>query len=223
MEETRRLGFLLDVDDTLLDNDALKEYLDGALRTILGAEGAARFWALYEEVRQARDVVDLPLTAQRYGLDTQDPAAARQIDQLLDTVPFRRFLYPGALDTLRYLGTLGAVAILSDGDQVFQRRKIERSGIEAAVGGNVLIYTHKEEHLAEVSAFQPADHAVLIDDKARILAEVKETLGARVTVVHVLQGHYAREPLPAGFQPDLTVPAIGDLQHVEAARFWQAS
>ncbi len=213
---------MLDVDNTLLDNDALKEYLASELRATLGDGGAARFWELYEEVRHEQDVVDLPLTARRYGEDVGDPATTTAITDLLETIPFARFLYPHTLETLRYLDTLGTVGILSDGDQVFQRQKIERSGLAEAVDGCVLIYKHKEQHLDEVAKCQPSDHAVLIDDKARILHDVKTILGSRVTTVHVQQGHYAREPLPDGFMPDVSVPAIGDLRALPAARFWQS-
>ena len=219
MSQNRPLSFLLDVDNTLLDNDALKELLAAQLRQALGAEGAARFLALYEDVRHERDVVDLPLTAQRYGAETGRADQAEDIDQILDRLPFARFLYPHALDTLRHLATLGTVSILSDGDQVFQRRKIERSGLAAAVAGRVRIYMHKEEHLDEVVPRQPDEQTVLIEDKARILDDVKRILGPRVTTVHVLQGHYAREPAPTGFHADLTVQAIGDLRTVPAARF----
>ena len=221
-ENAARLSFLLDVDNTLLDNDAMKEHLAAELRSILGDEGAARFWTLYEEVRSERDVVDLPLTARRYGEAVGDRTTTAAIERILDTLPFARFLYPHALETLRHLAALGATGILSDGDAVFQRRKIERSGLAAAVQGHVLIYVHKEEHLDEVARYQPAVHRVLIDDKARILCEVKQRLGDGITTVHVLQGHYAAEPLPEGFDPDVTVAAIGDLRAFDAARFWPA-
>ena len=213
------LSFLLDVDNTLLDNDALKEFLAAQLRQALGDAGAAHFWALYEDVRHERDVVDLPLVAQRYAAQTGRTDQAGSIDHILDSLPFERFVYPHALDTLRHLATLGAVSILSDGDQVFQRRKIERSGLAVAVAGHVRIYTHKEDHLDDVVPPRPDDHRVLIDDKARILDNVQRILGPRVTTVHVLQGHYAREPLPAGFHADITVQAIGDLRTFPAERF----
>jgi FMN phosphatase YigB (HAD superfamily) len=219
----RHLSFLLDVDNTLLDNDAVKEFLAAQLRQALGDDGAARFWALYEDVRHERDVVDLPLTAQRYAAETGRTDQADRIAQILDSLPFERFLYPHALDTLRHLATLGAVGILSDGDQVFQRRKIERSGLAAAVAGHVRIYTHKEEHLNEIVPRRLGEQTVLIDDKARILDDVKRMLGTRVTTVHVLQGHYAREPLPAGFHADITVQAIGELRTFPAERFFISS
>ncbi len=211
------LGFLLDVDNTLLDNDGVKEWLATRLREALGEEGSALFWELYESVRRERDVVDLPLTAARYAERGGYNAAV--VPGVLEGVPFADFLYPHALETLRRLDTLGAVAILTDGDQVFQRRKIERSGIAAAVEGNVLIYTHKQQHLTEVADFQPVDHSVIVDDKADILRDVKEAMGARVTTVHVTQGHYARAPLPDGFRPDITVQAIGDLLTMDARDF----
>lgn len=217
--EVGRLSFLLDVDDTLLDNDALKEYLTSELRAAIGADGSARFWALYEEVRRERDVVDLPLTVQRYAA-AGDVAQAAAITRILDDIPFSRFVYPHTFDTLHHLNALGLAGILSDGDEVFQCRKIERSGLASAVEGRVLIYSHKEQHLDEVAERWPAGHTVMIDDKARILDVVERLLGDRVTTVHVLQGHYAREPLPPGFHADVTVPAIGDLRTMPAERFW---
>jgi len=219
----QRLGFLLDVDNTLLDNDALKDYLTTQLHETLGAEGASAFWQLYEEVRRQRDVVDLPLTVERYVGRTGDAATGTRLRAVLDTIPFSRFVYPHTFEALRHLKTLGATTILSDGDSVFQPRKIERSGLAAAVDNHVLIYTHKEEHLDEVARAQPADHNVIVDDKARILANVKRILDQRVTTVHVLQGHYARETVPGGFTPDIEVAGIGDLRAMDAARFQPSS
>ena len=219
MAIARRLGFLLDVDNTLLDNDALKDYLSERLREALGSEGADTFWQLYEEVRHQRDVVDLPLTVERYVVRSNDATAGTRLRQVLDTIPFPDFVYPHALETLQRLKTLGATTILSDGDSVFQARKIERSGLAAAVDNHVLIYIHKEDHLDEVATAQPADHSVIVDDKARILANVKRILGERVTTVHVLQGHYAHQEVPGGFTPDIEVQGIGDLRALDAARF----
>jgi FMN phosphatase YigB (HAD superfamily) len=219
----RQLSFLLDVDNTLMDNDALKEFLTAQLRRALGDAGTARFWAVYEDVRHERDVVDLPLTTQRYAAAAGRPDQAESIAHILDSLPFERFLYPHVLEVLRHLATLGMVSILSDGDEVFQRHKIERSGLAAAVGGRVRIYTHKEEHLDEVVRRGPGEQTVLIDDKARILDDVKRILGTGVTTVHVLQGHYAREPLPPGFHADITVRAIDDLRTFPADRFLGAS
>lgn len=217
---TRRLRFLLDCDNTLLDNDALKDYLATELRSALGESGADRFWLLYEQVRSAREVVDLPLTTQRYGAETGSTAHVDAIERILDSIPFARFVFPLAFDTLRHLGDLGVTGILSDGDQAFQRRKIAESGLADAVGGRVLIYPHKEQHLDEVDRYWPADHSVLVDDKARILRDVAMLLGTTATTVHVRRGHYAREPLPDGFKPTMTVSAIGELREMGLERFW---
>jgi hypothetical protein len=215
-----RLSFFLDVDNTLLDNDALKDYVSAQLKAALGDDGAAQFWNLYEDVRSERDVVDLPLTARRYAERTGNETQAPVVDRILDDVPFKTFVYPHAFDTIRHLKTLGVVGILSDGDEIFQPRKIEGSGLGAAVDGCILVYPHKEDHLGEARMCQPADQTVLIDDKAQILDNVQRLLGDRVTTVHVLQGHYASESPPDGFRASITVTGIGDLRSFDAAQFW---
>ncbi len=214
-----RLSFWLDVDNTLLDNDALKDYLDAQVRAMLGEDEAARFWALYEEVRQERDVVDLPLTVRRYAARAGNAAHGPALEQMLETVSFSDFLYPHTLDVVRHLRDLGTVGILSDGDEEYQPRKIEGSGLGAAVDGQVLIYIHKEDHLDAVMARWPAEHYVLVDDKSRILDTVARLLGDKITTVHVRQGHYGREPWPPGFQPDIDVASIGDLLTIGAESF----
>ena len=220
MSHSWRLSFYLDVDNTLLDNDALKDYLAAQLSAALGDDGAALFWNLYEDVRSERDVVDIPLTARRFAERTGNETQARIVDRILDDVPFKTFVYPHAFDTIRHLKTLGVVGILSDGDEIFQSRKIEGSGLGAAVDGCILVYPHKEDHLGEAARCQPADHMVLIDDKVRILDNVRRLLGDHVTTVHVLQGHYARELPPDRFSASITVTSIGDLRSLDAAQFW---
>ncbi len=124
--------------------------------------------------------------------------------------PFANRLYPGALDVLEKLRAWGPTVILSDGDVVFQPRKVQRSGIWEAVDGHVLIYIHKEEELDDVARRYPAQHYVLVDDKPRILAAVKEAWGERVTTIFPRQGQYARDA--KAYRPaDLTVERIGDL------------
>ena len=218
-QEADGLSVMFDCDNTLLDNDALKEYLAAELRAALGDDGAARFWQIYEDVRRDRDVVDLPLTAHRFAAQAAQPDAEATITQILEGVPFRRFVYPGVFAMLRHVRSFAEAGILSDGDDVFQPRKIEQAGLAAAVGGRVLIFTHKENHLAQVAARWPAEHAVMVDDKARILAALKDLLGARLTTVHVLQGHYAGEPMPPGFRPDITLQHIGELGNMPREAF----
>jgi FMN phosphatase YigB (HAD superfamily) len=174
---------------------------------------------VYEEVREERDVVDLPLTVRRYAARAGNEAHGESLEHMLVNVPFSQFIYPRALDVIRYLRSLGTVGILSDGDEEYQPRKIERSGLGTAVDHQVLIYVHKEDHLDEVMARWPAEHYVLVDDKARILYAVARLIGDKVTTVHVRQGHYGREPWPSGFRPDIDVERIGNLLAVGAESF----
>ena len=127
--------------------------------------------------------------------------------------PFANRLYPGALDVLELFRSWGQTVILSDGDVVFQPRKVERSGIYEMVSGNVLIYIHKEEELKDVEQRYPARHYVLVDDKPRILAAVKAIWRDRVTTVLPRQGQYANDAAVVASLPaaDLTVERIGDL------------
>ena len=200
--------YLLDVDNTLLDNDAAKDELGRRILGALRADRAARFWALYEDVRREEGIVDYPETLRRFH--TLSPEADDTIDRIVWDFPYQRYVYAGALATVAHLATHGAPVIFSDGDSLYQPHKIERAGLAAAVRGNVLVTAHKEERADEVLRRFPADHYVAIDDKAPVLARLKERLRECVTTVHVLQGHYAGDP-PAGPAPDIVVQRIGDL------------
>lgn len=215
------LAFLLDVDNTLLDNDALKTEIGRRIEKLIGATLATRFWELYEEVRQARDVVDYPTTVDRFIRECGDEAHPEQLREIFDTLSFADFLYPRVIETIAYLQSLGTVAILSDGDQVFQPRKIRESGLEAAVHHNVMICVHKEHELNRVFANYPADLYVMIDDKARILSALEEASPSRFTTVFVLQGHYATEGeyVPA---PDFVIQHIADLRSFSRDQFIQS-
>jgi hypothetical protein len=158
---------------------------------LLGREHGDRFWAIYELMRQEHDYVDFPATIERLHLEHPEEQRLPEVSELLMSLPFDHYLYPGALETLATLGALGPVVIVSDGDAVYQPRKIGRSGVTAAVDGRVLIFVHKQRELPEVQRRHPADHYVLIDDKPSILADVKQRWGDRVTTVLVTQGQYA--------------------------------
>ena len=214
--------FLIDVDNTLLDNDRAKADVAQAIGELVGPERAARFWSLYEEVRRECGVVDYPETLRRFRRAFADERRLVDADRAVLGVPFERYLYPRALDVIEHLWTLGEVAILSDGDRVYQPMKIERAGILLAVRGNVLVYEHKEDHLAEVQRRFPADRYVHIEDKAALLAHTKASLGARVTTVHVRQGHYATEAA-GGEPPDVTVERIADVLTISPARLTGAA
>ncbi|HEV8534896.1 MAG TPA: HAD family hydrolase [Candidatus Limnocylindria bacterium] len=210
------LVFLFDVDNTLLDNDRAKGDLERAIRDLVGRDRAARFWSLYEEVRREMGVVDYPETLRRFRRAYRDEPPVADVDRAVLDLPYDRYLYPGALDVIARLWTRGEPAIFSDGDRVYQPMKIARAGLFNAVRGNVLVYEHKEGRLAEVQIRFPAEQYAHIDDKAALLARTKAGLGARVTTVHVRQGHYAAEE--ADPPPDIAVDCIADLLMLDVAR-----
>ncbi len=215
------LVFLLDVDNTLLDNDRFSVDLDARLTQALGPAGQQRYRALYQTLRTQRGYADYLEPLQQMRCDFEGDPDLLQLSAFLLDYPFADLLYPGALNAIAYLRTLGTSVILSDGDIVFQPRKIQRSGVWNAVQGRVLVYLHKEHRLDAVQQAYPAQHYVLVDDKPRLLAAIKAELGARVTTVFVRQGHYATE---AGIgllqpQPDLAIACIADLVGMEMGRF----
>lgn len=213
--------FLLDVDNTLLDNDRFKADLDARLVRDFGAGDAARYWALYDSVREDLGYADYLATLQafREGLDA-DPDLLQMSGFMLE-YPFAQRLYPGALEVIAHLHTLGMPVVLSDGDVVFQPRKVQRSGLWDALQGRVLIYLHKQHMLDAVQRRFPARHYVMVDDKPHLLAEMKQVMGARLTTVFVRQGHYAAEAVGKTFtpSPDIVVERIGELAGFALERF----
>jgi FMN phosphatase YigB (HAD superfamily) len=202
--------FLVDVDNTLLDNDQIQDDLKRHLEREFGATTRDRYWAILEALFVELGYRDYLGALQRYRVEHLNDVHLMSMSSYLVDYPFADRLYPGALDVIERLRTLGPTVILSDGDVVFQPRKVERSGIPEAVDGNVLIYIHKEDELDDVARRYPAQHYVLIDDKPRILAAVKEAWGDRVTTVFPRQGQYARDA--KSYRPaDVTVERIGDL------------
>jgi FMN phosphatase YigB (HAD superfamily) len=204
--------FLVDVDNTLLDNDHVTADLRRHLDEAVGPEGRARYWALFEQLRLELGYADYLGALQRYRLEFPRDLRLLTVSGFLVDYPFANRLYPGSLDVLERFRSWGPTVILSDGDVVFQPRKVQRSGLAEAVDG-VLIYVHKERELEDVERRYPAEHYVLVDDKLRVLTAVKRAWGARVTTVFPRQGHYAHDPEAlAGHPPaDLTVERIGDL------------
>jgi FMN phosphatase YigB (HAD superfamily) len=204
---------LLDVDNTLLDNDRVTADMRRFLEREVGAEGTRRYWELFEELRNELGYADYLGTLQRYRAEyPRDPHVLHLSSFLID-YPFANRLYPETLDAIDYLRSFATVVILSDGDVVFQPRKIERSGLGSAVDDNVLIYVHKEHELADVEARFPAAHYVVVDDKLRILDAIKQVWGERVTTVFPRQGHYAHDPQVLATYPpaDITLERIGEV------------
>jgi len=205
--------FLLDCDNTLLDNDVVEEDLREHLAREFGPPSRDRYWAILEQLRSELGYADYLGALQRYRLgDLCDPRLLLMSSFLVD-YPFASRLYPAALHAIRHLRTLGLTVILSDGDVVFQPRKIQRSGLWAAVEGRVLIYVHKERMLDAVAGRFPARHYVMVDDKLHILAMMKKIWRDRVTTVFARQGHYALDPANLTAYPpaDVTVERVGDL------------
>lgn len=209
---TGELVFLLDVDNTLLDNDRVKEDLETQIARLVGPQHSALFWACHEQVRRECDYVDFPRTLERFRAALPVEPSFPRLAALVLCYPYEACLFPGALETVGHLKTMGRVAILSDGDPVFQPAKIARAGLAAAVADNVLVYAHKEDRLDEVTRRLPAERYVLVDDKLRILAVAKERLGPRLLTVHVCQGKYAQGEEQLYPAADLEMDAIADLQ-----------
>ena len=213
MKAPEKIVFLFDCDNTLLDNDRVQDDLRTHLEREFGVANRDRYWEIFETLRTELGYADYLGALQRYRLGaTSDPRLLQMSAFLLD-YPFADRLYPGALDVIKHLSVLGPTVVLSDGDVVFQPRKIQRSGLWQAVEGRVLIYVHKEKMLDDVQQRYPGRHYVIVDDKLRILAAMKNVLGERLTTVFPRQGHYALDPDNIVTYPaaDLTVERIGDL------------
>ena len=213
MPDTHPIVFLFDVDNTLLDNDRVVHDLGMYLEKQFGAERKARYFAIFEELRAEVGYADYLGALQRYRADRPTDHRILQVSSFLIDYPFANRLFPGSLDAIEHCRQWGPTVVLSDGDVVFQPRKVERSGILDAVEQRALIYVHKEHMLADVEANFPAEHYVLVDDKVRILDAVKKQWGSRVTTVFPRQGHYAMDlaEVRKYSKPDVTVERIGEV------------
>ena len=217
---TNEVVFLFDVDNTLLDNDHITRDLRRHLVTEFGEECERRYWAIFEEIRAELGYADYLGALQRYRVEhPRDPHLLRVSSFLID-YPFANRLFPGSLDAIDRLHARGPTVILTDGDVVFQPRKIECSGLWEAVEEQVLIYIHKEQMLDQVEERFPAEHYVMVDDKVRILAAMKAHWAQRLTTVFPRQGHYALDEHEVARYPvpDLTLARIGDLVNYDLTR-----
>lgn len=201
--------FLLDVDNTLIDNDRARDLMADATARILGPELSRIYWRVYEAVRTDLGYVDSLETLERFQVAHPENAIA--LDRAILDFDYAAVRYPATLGVLHALALTGVPVVLSDGDPVVQPMKIARAGIAVAVDGRVLVFMHKDQRLGDVERLFPADHYVAVDDKAAILARIKVQWGHRVTTVHVLQGKYADDPYD-GPRPDAVIGGIGDLE-----------
>jgi FMN phosphatase YigB (HAD superfamily) len=209
---------LFDVDNTLLDNDRVTNDLRRFLVREMGDQRAEQYFQIFERLRAELGYSDYLGALQQYRMAHPHDPRLLALSSFLVNYPFANRLYPGSLDAIDHLARFGRTVILSDGDVVFQPRKVERAGLFDAVEGRVLIYVHKEDELRDVERRFPADHYVLIDDKIRILTAVKKVWGTRLTTVFPRQGHYAHAADVASYPaPDLTIERIGELVDYDAS------
>src|ERR1700746_3980993 len=217
--------FLVDVDNTLLDNDHIQADIKAYLERQYGAACRDRYWAILEDLFADLGYRDYLGALQRYRVEHPQDMHLLSMSSVLVDSPFANRLYPGSLDVLEQLRQCGPTVLLTDGDVVFQPRKVERSGLWEAVNSQVLIYIHKELALDDIESRYPALHYVLVDDKPRILAAVKDVWGTRVTTVFPRQGQYAHDAKAvASFAPpDVTVERIGELLDFDLGRLLTAA
>jgi len=210
--------FLFDVDNTLLNHDRVTADLRRHLDEFVGPK-SHRYWEIFEELRTELGYADYLGALQRYRVENLGDNQLLEVSYYLINYPFAHRLFPGSIDAVEYAQKLGTAVILTDGDVVFQPRKIYRSGLYELFRGNVLIYIHKEHQLADVECRYPADHYVVVDDKLRILAAIKEQWGSRVTTVFVRQGHYAQdEKANAQYVPaDITIETISEFPYLDVS------
>jgi FMN phosphatase YigB (HAD superfamily) len=214
------LVFLLDVDNTLLDNDRFSADLTDCLQKSFGLAGADRYWAIHASLREENGYADYLGALQLFRADHDGHPALLGLSGFLLDYPFSQRFYPRALAVMEYLRTMGTTVILSDGDIVFQPRKIQRSGLWDAVDGRVLVCLHKELVLDQIEQRFPARHYVMIDDKQPLLALMKRLLGRRLTTVLVRQGHYNTADAAAIYPPpDMSLAHIGGLFALTMADF----
>ena len=219
--ERAKIVFLFDVDNTLLDNDRIIADLSGYLEREVGAERARGYWSIFERLRMQLGYADYLGALQRFRSEYPHDLGLLGISRFLINYPFANRLFPNSLDVVEHVRQWGTAVLLTDGDVVFQPRKVDRSGLYEAVDGHALIYVHKEKELADVEGRYAADHYVMVDDKIRILAAMKKIWGPRLTTVFVRQGHYALDAKTLSAYPatDVSVQRIGDLLGHELANF----
>lgn len=225
MARPHPIVFLVDVDNTLVDNDGIQQDLKDHLEQTYGLAARERYWRILEDLFTELGYRDYIGALQRFRVEHPREVELLAMSSFLMDYPFAARLYPDALEVLRRLRSLGPTVILSDGDVVFQPRKVEHAGLARVVDGDVLIYIHKEEALDDVEQRYPAEHYVLVDDKLRILDAVKQFWGERVTTVFPRQGQYAHDDKVVSALPgaDVTIERIGDLLDYDLVRLRTAA
>jgi len=213
MTEPSPVVILVDIDNTLLDNDRIQEDFKRRIEREMGTAARDRYWTIVERLFTDLGYRDYIGALQEFRVGQPQDMRLFAFSRYVVDYPFADVLYPRALDVLKHLRGWGPTVVVSDGDAVFQPRKAERSGIAEAADGQVLIYIHKELELDDIAKCFPAEHYVFVDDKLRILSAVKKIWGSRVTTVFPRQGMYAFDPQVLKTYPpaDVTMEKIGDL------------
>jgi len=221
----RQMVFFFDVDNTLLDNDRVTDDLKTYLNSKVGESSSRRYWEIFELLRTELGYADYLGALQRYRVERPREPKLLAVSHFMINYPFANRLYPESLDAVQYARQLGQAVILSDGDVVFQPRKVDRSGLYEAFEGHALIYIHKELELADVEEKYPAAHYVMVDDKVRILAAIKKQWGSRVTTIFPRQGHYALDATQLAQYPkaDIAIQRIGELQKYSREQILKAA
>jgi FMN phosphatase YigB (HAD superfamily) len=217
----RKIVFLFDLDNTLLDNDRVIVDLSRYLKREVGPRRAHCYWVRFDQLRARLGYADYLGALQASRRDYPHDSGLLAVSRFLINYPFANRLFPNSLDVIEHVQRWGSAVLLTDGDVVFQPHKVDRAGLYEAVVGQVLIYVHKERELADVQARYPASHYVIVDDKLRLLAAIKKQWGSRVTTVFVRQGHYARDPkiLEAYAPADASIERIGDMLDFQLSNF----
>ncbi|WP_284314612.1 HAD family hydrolase [Labrys miyagiensis] len=224
MPNEHQLVVLFDVDNTLLDNDRFGDDLMDKLESLFGAEQRARYRKLYEKIRDEHGYADYLGALQFFRAGLDDDPKLLQMSSFMLEYPFAERVFPGALEAIAQLKAFATPAVLSDGDVVFQPRKVQHAGIWDAMDGNVMIYLHKELVLDAVQRRYPADHYAMVDDKPRLLAKMKKVMGDKLTTIYVRQGHYSAEAEAEGKvidpKPDVTINRIAELLTLDRSAFY---
>lgn len=219
-----KIVFLFDVDNTLLDNDRVTADLRRYMEKEVGSQRSDRYWEIFEELRTELGYADYLGSLQRYRIEHPYESHVLAVSTYLVNYPFANRLFPNSLDVIEHCKQIGKVVIMTDGDVVFQPRKVERSGLFEAVDGNILIYINKEKELKDVERRFPAEHYVLVDDKVRILSAIKDVWDGRVTTVFPVQGHYALDEKTVARYPapDVKIDRIGQILDLPLGTFTES-
>lgn len=202
----KKIVFLVDVDNTLLNNDHVKDEIKKALVRVLGEDETKHFWLHHDEFREEKKLVDFPNIIHQYCAEKHKDTCDLTLGRIFNSIEFSHALYPQVNNVMQHLKTFGKVTLFTEGDSIYQKRKIEQSGLDAMVD-DVILYKHKLEHIRELAKKYHKYKIVLIEDKADILVQAKKQVSQLFTI-QVLQGHYATMKSKADKVTDMQIQSI---------------